>query len=113
MKGPKTIQLRASDTSKAKFDVTVNNPGIFAGQIKFIDNLERYIIYSIEIRSEAKVQVPTNNEDTPTVQKLDFRARVRKALIYYVKIQNPISEMVKFNVQFKGPDVFGERYFFL
>jgi hypothetical protein len=99
--GTDNFKVKARETYKYAMSITPILGGVYTGSITFYDNEDRFIWYTVEVRT-----------DSPRPEKcLDLKSYIRKAVGVDISLDNPLSETITFEVYYNGEGLLGDTSF--
>ena len=99
--GAETFKVKPNGSYKYALIVTPNLGGIYTGSITFFDEENKYIWYTVEVRTEsAKAE-----------KAIDLATNVRKAIAFDIALSNPLKDSATFEVIISGEGLLGETAF--
>ena len=99
--GAENFNVKPKDTYYYALSITPILGGVYTGSITFYDNEDRFIWYTVEVRTES-----------PKPEKsLDLKSFVRKAVAVEISLDNPLREPITFEVFYNGEGLLGDTSF--
>ena len=99
--GAENFRVNPKQTAKYALSITPILGGIYTGSITFYDNEDRFIWYTVEVRTESPKPEKT----------LELKSFVRKAVGVDISLENPLDEPVVFEVFYNGEGLLGDTSF--
>lgn len=101
MTGTETFKVNAKDSAKYPLSITPILGGVYTGSITFYDNEDRFLWYTVEVRTESPKPEKT----------LELKSFVRKAVGVDISLDNPLDDPITFEVFYNGEGLLGEPSF--
>ena len=99
--GADSFKIKPKESFKYPLSITPILGGVYTGSITFYDNEDRFIWYTVEVRTESPKPEKT----------LELKSFIRKAVGVDISLENPLDEPIIFEVFFNGEGLLGEPSF--
>ena len=99
--GAENFKVKGKEAAKYPLSITPILGGVYTGSITFYDSEERFIWYTVEVRTESPKPEKT----------LELKSFVRKAVGVDISLDNPLNDPITFEVFFNGEGLLGETNF--
>jgi len=99
--GADNFKVKPKETAKYPLSMTPILGGVYTGSITFYDNEDRFIWYTVEVRTESPKPEKT----------LELKSFIRKAVGVDISLENPLEDPITFEVFYNGEGLLGESAF--
>lgn len=96
--GKKDFVIKPKDTYRYDLEVTPLLGGVYTASITFLDNEERFMWWTVEIRTDSPRPEAT----------IDLKSFIRKATTAEISLNNPLNEPITFEVFYTGEGLLGD-----
>jgi len=101
--GPKEFQVKAKQSYSYDLAITPLLGGVYTASITFQDNEERFMWWTVEVRTDSPRPEAT----------IDLKAFIRQATSAEISLHNPLNEPITFEVFYNGEGLIGDAAFSL
>lgn len=99
--GAETFKVKPKENARYPLSITPILGGVYTGSITFYDTEERFIWYTVEVRTESPKPEKT----------LELKSFIRKAVGVDISLENPLDDPITFEVFYNGEGLLGESSF--
>jgi hypothetical protein len=101
--GAKEFQVKAKQSYSYDLAITPLLGGVYTASITFQDNEERFMWWTVEVRTDSPRPEAT----------IDLKAFIRQATSAEISLHNPLNEPITFEVFYNGEGLIGDAAFSL